>query len=289
MPSGLKRKLSAIRDYLRLTQQARAERRRGSCEMQRKLLYNKRHYDDPTNYGPRCWTLREQHRIETIGSLMPAEVKTVLDIGSGGGEIVEALRNGGLRVVATDCSAATLSLYGGDRVLCESKDLPFDNQSFDMVTCTEVLEHLDDTRYAGTVREIGRIAGTYALISVPNGEDLHQTMVKCRACRHLYTLYGHVRRLDRAVMQDLLPGFRVIQEALGDVDLLYNRVLLWTRQHLGRRWAYWEHAVCPVCGTKPRHPGRRNMIVLACDFVNNRIPWRPQWRTPLYVLYRRTS
>jgi len=34
-------------------------------------------------------------------------------------------------------------------------------------------------------------------------------------------------------------------------------------------------------------PGRRNLIVLGCDFVNNRIPWRPRRRTPLYVLYQR--
>jgi len=192
-------------------------------------------------------------------------------------------------VVATDCSAAAMRLYGGERVLCDCMELPFPAGSFDLVTCTEVLEHLDQKRLDATLREMARVVRSHVLISVPNSEDLNQSMVKCGACGHCYTLYGHIQTFTPAAMENLMPGFEVIRTALGDEEVGYNRLLLWVRQHIGRRWAYWECAVCPTCGEPPPRPGKRGIVTLGCDFLNNRIPWRPRRRTPMYVLYRRTD
>ncbi|HUU89937.1 MAG TPA: class I SAM-dependent methyltransferase [Phycisphaerae bacterium] len=257
--------------------------------MPRRLLYNRRHYEEAKNYGDQLWTPQEQHRLETICSFVPEETGTILDIGSGGGEIVQALRDREYWTVATDCSSAAMSRYGGERVLCDCMDLPFPAGLFDFVTCTEVLEHLDQERMDATLHEIARVVRSYVLISVPNSEDLNQSMAKCDACGHCYTIYGHVRTFVPEAMDRLMPGFEVIKTAVGDEDVGYNRLLLWVRQRIGGRWTYWDCAVCPVCGRHPPpRPGKRGVVALGCDFLNNRIPWHPRRKTPLYVLYRRT-
>lgn len=256
--------------------------------MPRTLPYNRRHYEEARNCGA-CWTSKEQRRLETVCTLTPGEAKVILDVGSGGGKFVTALRDRGHYVVATDCSAAAMSLYGGERVLCDAAALPFPDGCFDMVTCTEVLEHLDDERLAHALREIARLARSYVLISVPNDEDLNQCLVKCHSCGQYYTLYGHIQTFQPGTLDNLLPGFDVVRKDFGDEEIEYNRLLLWVRQRIGARWAYWDCAICPACGEQPRRLGRRGIVALGCDFLNNRIPWRPRRRTPMYVLYRRTD
>jgi len=257
--------------------------------MQHDFPYNRRHYEEARNFGGDCWTPKDQRRLETVCTLTPGEAKTILDVGSGGGEFVTALRNKGYDVVATDYSAAAMSLYGGERVLCSGAALPFADRSFDMVTCTEVLEHLDDKQLARALGEIARLARLYVLISVPNNEDLNQSLVKCGACGEHYTLYGHVQAFTPETMDHLLPGFNVVRKDFGDEEVGYNRLLLCVRQRTGGRWAYWDCAICPTCGEQPPRPGRRGIVALGCDFLNNRIPWRPRRRTPMYVLYKRTD
>jgi ubiquinone/menaquinone biosynthesis C-methylase UbiE len=45
-------------------------------------------------------------------------------------------------------------------------DLPYKNNSFDVILCTEVLEHLDDPKDA--INELFRVSRKYVLLSVPN-------------------------------------------------------------------------------------------------------------------------
>ncbi|HUT57293.1 MAG TPA: class I SAM-dependent methyltransferase [Phycisphaerae bacterium] len=249
------------------------------------LIYNERYYREAEVFKHNYWTAGDQRRLEMICEMLPTGVTSILDIGSGRGLIVKAMRDRGFRVIATDYSHTALSLYDGERVCCSCGQLPFRDGSFDIVACTEVLEHLDDRLYAAAVLEIARVARRYALISVPHKEQLVQSMMKCYECGERYTMYGHVRTFLCHDMLSLLPGFKVICTRLGDWVIDYNPWLLWFRQHVGRTWAYWKLAMCPKCGARARPPGIRNPITLACDFLNNRIPWRPRRRNPLYTLY----
>jgi SAM-dependent methyltransferase len=87
--------------------------------------------------------------------------QSLLDAGCGEGEM---LRRGvlpaGVRAVLLDRNPDSAA-----RVISSVDALPFASRSFDVVTCLEVLEHLDDPAQA--VRELARVARHAVVVSVP--------------------------------------------------------------------------------------------------------------------------
>lgn len=99
--------------------------------------------------------------------------KKILDAGCGEGFIVEKLRseNGGIEVIGLDIEKDALkfaqNLNPGIKFIEGSVyELPFDDDSFDVVILSEVLEHLQSPRKA--LKEINRVTNSYCVVSVPN-------------------------------------------------------------------------------------------------------------------------
>lgn len=101
----------------------------------------------------------------------PLHPRSTLDAGCGEGETITRLGPLlGKRIAAVDISA-----YSVDRLLerqpsvevrtASIMDLPFPDDSFDLVLCLEVIEHLDDPKRA--VRELSRVATREVVVSVP--------------------------------------------------------------------------------------------------------------------------
>jgi SAM-dependent methyltransferase len=90
----------------------------------------------------------EGHVTAWIARALPAAAVTGLE---GRADALAAFRerNPGLRAVEGDLRA-----------------LPFDDDAFDLVVSTEVLEHLDDPRAA--VRELARVSAGHVLLTVPH-------------------------------------------------------------------------------------------------------------------------
>lgn len=89
-----------------------------------------------------------------------AGVETVLDIGTGDGQIARALSATGCAVTGVDPTSAQISVAvergGGPRyVQSGACPLPFDDESFDAALACLVFEHIDDVD--GAISEVARV------------------------------------------------------------------------------------------------------------------------------------
>jgi SAM-dependent methyltransferase len=132
----------------------------------------------------------------------------VLDVGSGRGELLAELgrRWPASRRVGVDIATARLRDAGRARVLDADvqRGLPFRSATFDVVFCTEVLEHLKDP--VRGLREIHRVlqASGWAVVTVPNATGFapfHRlgVLIPGRWLRSKLLPYEHPRVTDQPI------------------------------------------------------------------------------------------
>jgi SAM-dependent methyltransferase len=121
---------------------------------------------------------------ERVLALLSAEPRasdwrTYLDIGSGRGDLIARVTaRFPMQASACDYTAALMERYGQavDVANLNHEDLPYADASFDVVTATEVIEHLEDFRRI--VREIHRVLkpGGVCVLSTPNVLNLNSRL-----------------------------------------------------------------------------------------------------------------
>jgi SAM-dependent methyltransferase len=104
-------------------------------------------------------------------SLTVAPARSHLDIGAGRGELIQKLRHAmPLRSSACDCHAERFALKDVPcaKVNLNHQSLPYRNGQFDLVTSSEVLEHLEN--YRAVLREAFRVtaSGGVLVVTTPN-------------------------------------------------------------------------------------------------------------------------
>ena len=136
----------------------------------------------------------EVHRCRFAWSLMPKKPASVLDVGCGDGYWCSVLRSRGIaRVVGVDISPARV-IFAAQHVAEASfgqvlaTNLPFADKTFDVATCVEVLEHVIDPE--AVMRELGRVARNYVIITVPH--DRQPMVVLCPHCLNTFPVDGHL-------------------------------------------------------------------------------------------------
>jgi SAM-dependent methyltransferase len=124
------------------------------------------HREDIYRYGPP--TTEADPQILDLVRLLPGPL---LDFGCGSGSLVRALRREGVEAEGIEVQRPEIvaSLREDVRPYVELYDgrfpLPYANERFGAVVCSEVLEHIPEWEHA--LREIGRIARR-AVITVPD-------------------------------------------------------------------------------------------------------------------------
>ncbi|MGZ4983036.1 MAG: class I SAM-dependent methyltransferase [Chthoniobacterales bacterium] len=117
--------------------------------------------------------------IAKIRELSPNLRGDYLDVGSGNGELIDrVIREFEVKVRACDYrdDLMTIGDLKVDVVDLNTGSLPYPNESFDLVTCTEVIEHLENFR--PTLREISRVLrlGGVFVVSTPNVLNLRSRL-----------------------------------------------------------------------------------------------------------------
>ena len=155
----------------------------------------------------RLFVLRDHVRFIAAS---PIPSGPILDVGSGSGALVEALRRHGLPAAGLDPSprAARLTGSGGAPAVCAAlPDTPFDPGSLAAVTVFHVLEHVaDPSEFLLAVRRLLQPGGRL-FVQVPNAASWQFILLGRRwsaldVPRHLV----HFRADD---LEDLLGGLRL--------------------------------------------------------------------------------
>ena len=235
---------------------------------------------------------RERERIELTVSQVPPGTKRILDVGCGDGRLSQAIREKhDCFLVGFDLSTTALQRLQGPKVCGSAAQMPFRDRSFDLLVCTEMMEHLPPEIYPQVLKEFARVAGQSILITVPNDENLSENLAICPSCGSQFHTWGHLRSFSAKTLKNLFGPFQLVRSfAFGEKVEKYNKGLLWIRQNLGASFAWDEKTVCYFCGSSQRPLPRRLFLHRACESLNGRF-WAPFSKRPgwLLALYARNT
>ena len=126
---------------------------------------------EPNHYFNKSYDTKERfisywHQINEITSLGS---NRVLEIGIGNGFVYKYLRGRKIKVTTLDIDRRL-----NPDVVGSILRLPFSNESFGVVVCYEVLEHLPYEDFPKALSEIHRVSNSYAVLSVPDSTRVYR-------------------------------------------------------------------------------------------------------------------
>ena len=136
-----------------------------------------------------------KHRRTLVHRLRPPDRRgLILDAGCGDGALSRDVLSNSSATGAVGMDLSIRRALRGGRDVQDVKftsgsiyDIPFADNTFPLVLCTDLLEHLDDP--ARAFSELVRVSSKHVLISVPYCINIEMTL--CPHCRKDYFLYGH--------------------------------------------------------------------------------------------------
>ncbi len=167
------------------------------------------------------WTEEKYHNILTKGITsnfiknLLIEVKkfktnSVLDIGCGTGYITKRISLVKPKVIGCDIDKEKLVLakkYTKNKIRFKhvnDKKLPFKDNSFDLIICSEVLEHIEDIDFFLT--EIKRVGKKFLLITVPNEPYFRiANFLRLKNVLEFGNGHGHINHFNKKTLKKVFP------------------------------------------------------------------------------------
>lgn len=134
-----------------------------------------------------------------VKTIRPLNIDSVLDVGCGEGFTLHRLSTEkiGKEFEGIEYNAGAIEL--GKKLYPRLKitkgdiyELPYKSNSFDLVVCTEVLEHLENPKKA--YRELIRVSKKYVLLSVPN--EPFFTIQRIARLQNIFHLGAHPEHIQ---------------------------------------------------------------------------------------------
>jgi ubiquinone/menaquinone biosynthesis C-methylase UbiE len=211
------------------------------------------HYDNEKLWEKLSLSDSNKERIERTVGMIPEEVDSIADIGCGSGLFLNHIEGnlGISSLMGVDFSQAAMKTLRTNKKIGDISQIPLEDNSYDLVSVLEVLEHLGEEVYDEAKKELARVSKKYILVSVPFSEDLRLETVKCPNCRSKFNKSHHKRTFEEDSIKNLFEGQgyeykRVEYISKRNVYFLITPLLrIWKRIRGCRDL---RDTVCPVCG-----------------------------------------
>jgi len=155
----------------------------------------------------------EKERIIEIISSIPEKVRSILEVGCGNGAIVNNIKkrkDNFSRVVGVDISTSALKHVNTEKYKQNINNLKFDNNSFDCVIASEVIEHLTYYDFLMGIKEVQRVTNKWIIISVPNDENLEVNVRMCDKCFCWFNPNYHMNSFNKQSLSELFDDFEMV-------------------------------------------------------------------------------
>lgn len=204
----------------------------------------------------------EKSRVSDLMSLLPEGGNSVLDIGARDGFISRLLADHFSMVTALDLEQPSIE---HERIQCVKGDITallFADDSFTLVFCAEVLEHIPTHLLETACRELARVAKEYLLIGVPYKQDIRVGRTTCGSCGKVSPPWGHVNTFDENRLSELFPGFTVAKQSfVGETAAKTNPLSCALMDKAGNPYGtYSQEESCSHCGANLTSPPERNLL-----------------------------
>lgn len=203
----------------------------------------------------------DRDRIADLLGLVPGGLSTALDVGARDGCLAVGMTSKIGHVTALDLTRPDVRHPQVSALAGDATALSFRDESFDLVLCAEVLEHIASPQLEQMCRELMRVTRRYLLIGVPFEQDTRYGRLTCGACGRHNPPWGHVNTFDERRLRDLFAGLRVLEVSfVGSNRSRTNFLSVALNDWAGNPWGpYWQDEVCIWCGSRCTAPTRRSL------------------------------
>ena len=136
-------------------------------------MANTTNFEKHTNQNPISKFFLDNFSKVLIESITPLKPQSILDVGAGEGFVLEKLRKNkiGKKLEGIEYMDEAIALGKKTNPLVKIKKgdiykLPYKDNAFELIICTEVMEHLEDPKMA--LAELKRVTSKHIILSVPN-------------------------------------------------------------------------------------------------------------------------
>lgn len=239
--------------------------------------------------------IQEQKRIQNLMELIPREPSgPLLDVGARDGYIALKLSESFGQIIALDLEKPEIRHDKITPVRGDITALEFPDNTFDVVLCAEVLEHLTPSALQQACAELTRVAKNFVVIGVPYKQDLRVGRTTCASCRGKNPPYGHMNSFDEHVLARLFPHLSCEKVTfVGENATRTNRLSTFLLDIAGNPYGtYAQEEACIRCGSQlipppPLNLGRWILTKIAL-FLNHvqgyRVPSHANW---IHILFKK--
>lgn len=157
-------------------------------------------------------TAEDERRLrELVIKMIPTDFELLLDVGSGSGWLVDALKNWNRQIVSFDASVQNLAKISAKHtnsnflaVAGDALNPPFAPNIFDVIVAAEIIEHLvEPSEFIKRMYNLLK-PGAVMIISTPYNEILHYS--QCIHCNRLTPKNAHLHSFDEKSLSELIKN-----------------------------------------------------------------------------------